>query len=102
MRKRLLATVHILLDTEDDDEASDMMTALLTENGMYANNPYVLDWAYTLTRSGKYRYARPIEIPNEDEDVDLADYIAEHGRREEDLEREAEEARTLASEVWSA
>lgn len=83
MRKKMIATVHILLDTENDDEADDVLSRLLTENGICGIGTGVIEWAYTQGADGTYRYARPIEIPDAGDfaDVaDLADYIAEHER----------------------
>lgn len=77
MRTKLIATVHILLDTTDDDEAADILSGLLTECGTYGKDSGILDWAYTKNAAGDYQYSRPIEIPDESEEVDLADFIAD-------------------------
>lgn len=69
-----IATVHILIIADDAGQAADTVSALLTENGIYAENTGVVDWSY-LGNGTLYQHPTPVEIAT-DYDRDEANLCA--------------------------
>lgn len=73
--KQYVATVHLLLDAKCENEAADIVSALLTENGLYRNESGLTDWSYLKNEHDQYEVAREVEIAD-DYDRDEADLDA--------------------------
>lgn len=58
-----LATVHILVNATDGSEAADIISALLTEGGIYEPCSGIIDWSYRYAR-GRYQHPAPVPIPD--------------------------------------
>lgn len=41
------ATIDVMIAAENENEAADLMSALLTENGIYGGDDMLRDWQYT-------------------------------------------------------
>ncbi len=64
MIEKRVATVQILLDTDNDAEACDMLSALLSDHGF----PFgVIDWGY-LKHGGQHLYPSEKLIPEDYEE----------------------------------
>lgn len=57
MKSRIVATVRILVDTDDPSASSDILSSLLSENGTHAENSSILDWEYVGIKA--------VEIPDD-------------------------------------
>ncbi len=84
MRKKMLATVHVLLDTDDFDEALMIVCDMFNfnmpdDNGNYrdGNGPGVLNFAYSLKPNGKSSFPRLITVPPIPDPYELDDWIAQ-------------------------
>jgi hypothetical protein len=67
---KYIAQVLILLDVDSEAEASDAVSGLLTENGIYTDNSGVMDWSY-LYKHGSYTGPREVVVPDDyDRDED--------------------------------
>lgn len=75
---KYIATVHVLMDVENEANACDLMSALLTENGIYgADDSAVVDWSYREI-DGAYG-PRRYDVPDTwKPDDDLNQFLATH------------------------
>lgn len=62
--KAQFATVHILVNAESSGEAADIISALLTEGGIYEPHSGIIDWSYRFTR-GRYQHPTPVIVPDD-------------------------------------
>ncbi len=71
MKKAFFATVHILVDADNEGEAAGAVSSLLTEVGIYeGDRPTLIDWAY-LYENGKWVHPQEVEVPDDyDRDED--------------------------------
>ncbi len=74
MRKQTLVTVHLLVNSTDENEIADGLSALLTETGgqpAYGQPHLITDWAYPYKpKDGEsspngYAYGRVISVADE-------------------------------------
>lgn len=61
------ATVELFIEAEDDSQACDLMSALLTENGIYHGDEMLRDWMYSET---------PHEVDAADDETGHEEYFA--------------------------
>jgi hypothetical protein len=73
-RTACIATVHLLIDAKGPSEASDIISTLLTERGIYEFGSGLIDWSYR-SHGNHYRHPRPVRIPDA-YDRDAADLTA--------------------------
>jgi hypothetical protein len=59
-----LATVHILVRASSDSEAADVVSAVLTEGGIYEPDSGVIDWSYRFVRD-RYRHPAAVVVPDD-------------------------------------
>ena len=64
-----LATIHILVDTENSAEACDGISDLLR-----GAHPFVIDWQYQKV-NGDYPGPRQIKMPSKYEEGDLSQWL---------------------------
>lgn len=57
-----LATVHLLISADSQDEACDVVSGLLSENGTHKPGSGLLQWGYTL-KYGDYVYPYETTAP---------------------------------------
>lgn len=75
--KAYVATIHILVDAENEDDAADKIYYLLPINRMNG----IFDWSLLRNQAGDYVPPRPIEIPDDydPENCDLDAMVAKIG-----------------------
>ena len=60
-RKVAMATVRLLLDVEHEDEASDLLSVLLTENGTHKEGSGIIDWSHLKGLDDKFDYPEMVD-----------------------------------------
>jgi hypothetical protein len=85
MKKAYFCLVHLAVNADNEAEACDAVSALLTETGMMSGPncepPTLIDWQYDY-RDGRYAHPKLVLLPDDyDEELGLHDFIPkDHGR----------------------
>jgi hypothetical protein len=69
---KYIAQVVILLDVENEAEACDAVSGLLTECGIYADNSGIMDWSYVRKPDGwvhPYEVQVPADYDRDEDDL---------------------------------
>ena len=72
--QKYFATVHLLINADSDGEAADAVSALLSENGIYSDDPALMDWEYT-RKGDHFNAPRAVDVPEDYDRNDDALYL---------------------------
>jgi hypothetical protein len=75
-RKGRLVPILVLLDIDDDAEAADALSGLLTETAMTDPRSGVMDWSYFPDGEGDFTTPQAVDIPAVYEEGDLLGLLA--------------------------